>query len=487
MGKYIVGMVSVPNYNSENILDLPFSITDCIALKETFINNLGINEEDIKILGNEDKQIISRTKILKLVKNVSRRAEIDDTIIFYFSGHGISENNKGYLATYDTDLDLASDTSIGISRIKEELEKSEARKKMLIIDSCYSGIGHGKQVSNPMSEDFENSLFLDITEGWVIFASCKHDELSYPLTDNSMSVFTYYLIEGFKGYADRNRDSKISLDDLNTYVTGNVTKWAIENGKKQTPNLKTELAGALMFKLNNIEVADDSLEKSESVEIEKNALTLTLSSTYVTPSSEPEYDDHGMPIDLWKDIPAEERKTSLNNKKKDFTRFFFAKTIEQINPSQIICKKKDEYEIPYGKLINTSKSPFKYEFKLIISKKLQSPEVNALLGLLDEQDKIYWGSVEYLYLGHFNFDIICNIAREREYLILEFQPEDKSLSIQISPEKNFENIMVSFGNTGNYATIKISQGYKLEKEFFETMPILELINIFSEALNGGIK
>lgn len=239
--KYLVGIFSVPKYQSEDITNLPFCSQDGIELKKVFNNHLGIEDEYIRLVGDDLDQEVSKADILKNVIQLRRIAEPDDIIIFYFSGHGFSENNVGYLATSDTDLDIASDTSIPINRIREELNKSVAKIKILIIDSCYSGIGTGKKFDNKMSEDFEKSLFSDISEGWVIFASCTSNEMSYSLENESLSVFTSYLIEGLKGNADTDKDSIISFEDLRIYVTKMVSKWSIDNNKIQTPNINMQM------------------------------------------------------------------------------------------------------------------------------------------------------------------------------------------------------------------------------------------------------
>ena len=199
MSEYIIGIFAVPQYKSQEIHDLPFCSKDGSELNNVFINNLGIDDGNIKAVGINQTDKITRTDILLKIQTLSKKCKPDDIIVLYFSGHGYSENNEGYLIPYDTNFKLISDTSIAIQRVKEELEKCEAKTKILIIDSCYSGIGHGKKVDSTMSEAFENSLFSNISEGSVIFASCKKNEQSFPLEDNLMSVFTHYLIEGLKG------------------------------------------------------------------------------------------------------------------------------------------------------------------------------------------------------------------------------------------------------------------------------------------------
>ena len=393
MEKYLVGIFSVPKYESEDITDLPFCATDCIELKNVFNNHLGIDDENIYFVGNDIDQEVSKADILKNVIQLRRKAEPDDIIIFYFSGHGFSENNIGYLATSDTDFDIASDTSIPITRIRDELNKSDAKIKILIIDSCYSGIGTGKKFDNKMSEEFENSLFSDISEGWIIFASCKRNEMSYSLENESMSVFSSFLIEGLKGNADADNDSIISLEDLRLYVTKMVKKWSIENNKYQTPNMNMQLVGRLTFSIKNPETLDVDSNDLEIKGIENKIQSIVLKSVYV-PDSIRHYD-----IDDWEEISNEERKTMVIENEKDFLANLFANILNFYKPSQIISKEDGEYELPFGKLVNKSDSFFKNEFELTINKELSSPIIEDLLNSLDTQKITKWQSIEYISLS----------------------------------------------------------------------------------------
>lgn len=491
MEKYIVGIISVPKYQSEYISDLPFCANDCTALNETLNKHLGIGYENIRVLGNTIDDEISRTEILKNVRYISRKAEQDDIIILFFSGHGYSENNVGYLATFDTDLDLASDTSISISRIKSELEKSQAKKIMIILDSCYSGIKYGKKFDSKMTEEFEKSLLSDISEGWVIFASCKHSELSYAFEDNSMSVFTSYLIEGLKGNADDDNDSIISLENLNTYVTGMVSRWAIENGKIQTPNMNMQLVGTLNFSIIDPETSDTYSLKSDYSTTEKSAQSIILTSFYVSPSNREVYDNYG-DILGFEDYTNDERKKMVIRNEEDFEGYVLAAILNYIKPRQVILNEND-YVLPFGKLVNISESPYENEFKLIIVKDLFSQDITELFNSLDKQKKIKWNSIEYVFNGNFDFDIIHEITIDKGYLILDFQMKDdrSSIKIKIAQEHEDDGIIlnskwdISFENEKQTATMKITQGNFLEKEFFQTIPLTELIEIFSKSLRDN--
>lgn len=484
MGNYIAGIFSVPKYKSENITSLPFTVNDGMAMKELFIKHFGTDESNIISLGNNNNQEVQRTDILRNVRYISRIAEPEDTLIFYFSGHGFSDGNIGYLATFETDRDFPSDTCISIPRIKEELKNSKAKRKMLIIDSCHSGIGAGKNLPSQMSKDFEESLFANLSEGWVVFSSCKRNEESYFLEDKFMSVFSFYLIEGLKGNADSNGDSIITLEDLNKYVTKKVLNWAVKNNKFQTPNINMEFAGMWKFAIKNPEISEPLSMEPEIGITERSAQSIVLTSQYESN----QWEDYGEEVF---EVSADKRKKDLFENKKQFighllgimTRYNYCK------PSQITIREKDLYDLPFGVIVNTSNDIFKYKFKLMITKDLGSPTIANLFNVLDKhQDKLNWNSIEYMFNGNFDFDIVAEIIKEKEYSILEYQPEGNSY-MRITPVKETEiwnrpGWTICLINTQEQANLKISAESGLEREFFQTIPIADFIEIFSSSLKN---
>ncbi|ETA69149.1 hypothetical protein MettiDRAFT_2643 [Methanolobus tindarius DSM 2278] len=120
MSKYVSGVFAVPKYDSRYIKNLPFCSTDCQKLKAVLKDNIGIEENNMKVFGEEAKDEVKKYDIIRATQLVCDKAQQDDTVILYFSGHGYAKNNEAYLITFDTKDDLIEDTAVPISRIKKE-------------------------------------------------------------------------------------------------------------------------------------------------------------------------------------------------------------------------------------------------------------------------------------------------------------------------------------------------------------------------------
>lgn len=58
-------------------------------------------------------------------------------------------------------------------------------------------------------------------------------------------IFTYYLLEGLAGKADRNGDGLVTVSELYEYVEDQVDRKAREAGGRQRPLMKGEIEGTL--------------------------------------------------------------------------------------------------------------------------------------------------------------------------------------------------------------------------------------------------
>jgi uncharacterized caspase-like protein len=69
----------------------------------------------------------------------------EDLVLLYFSGHGIRDDQgQLHLATRDTERSLLSATAIEASFISGEMDRSQSRRQVLILDCCHSGAFGGK-------------------------------------------------------------------------------------------------------------------------------------------------------------------------------------------------------------------------------------------------------------------------------------------------------------------------------------------------------
>ncbi len=179
----------------------------------------------------------SEAKTRLAIATFFARAKPDDMLLLYFSGHGVlDDKGRLYLAAHDTQRDLPQATAISAAFVTDAMDSSSSRRQVLILDCCHSGAfargargaGEAKAIT---AATFEGAGYgravltaTDATqyawEGEAVMGSAEN------------SVFTHCVIEGLRtGAADTNQDGEITLEELYTYVYGEVVK----RTPKQTP------------------------------------------------------------------------------------------------------------------------------------------------------------------------------------------------------------------------------------------------------------
>lgn len=444
MSDYSVLLIGVPTYKP-NITPLPFCANDVLALQDAFKKNLGIKEENIRCLGLKPECNVTKAEFLRSIKYISENAHENETIIFYFSGHGFSSDECGYLATSDTEVDLPEDTGIPIERLRKEFSKSKAKTKLLIIDSCYSGIVTGKN-ANLMTTEFEKSLKDMTAEGWIIFASCKGNETSSSLEDQSMSVFTFYLLEALKGKGIESKEGKVllSFENLTSFVTKNVTKWAVEHQTTQTPNYKAQMVGTLSFEITR--ASEDEFK----------------SDTIIQPTTFDRITELCLIASLEK------------NNKDDAIAGVFTEIIKFIKPSEI-DKRIRSLSFPFGCVEITNKNIVME----IIYPKIDD-KVQIFLSIMDYQYPVLWDYILYKCDGEFDFDRILEITQNNGLSIHTFNPETETMTVHIG-KNNRSLLLMEFRNKNTSITFRANKA-PLENEFFDKIPIDNFLKMYLPAL-----
>ncbi len=164
-------------------------------------------------------------RFMKMMKDLKKILKPEDFLILYFATHGLTDGKELYLSFYDGNL-----SEVDFNRLLRGLNC----KILIIADICHGGyLGLSFRGS---AQFFEN--LLRFRPGIALFTASSADELSYESPSLSHGVFTYYLIEGLKGKADKNEDKIITLREIYEYVYDRV-KTATKD--LQHPELKGTL------------------------------------------------------------------------------------------------------------------------------------------------------------------------------------------------------------------------------------------------------
>ncbi len=181
--------------------------------------------------------------INKAISDVFRKDVDNNLVLFYFSGHGIvDENNEGYLAPYDMDPDDPYICGINMEGLRDVINKSKNKASVLVVlDCCYAGIAtrgtrsipelqtknlyalqlkklvESPQQDNPLTSG-RGRLILASSEASAVSREkndCKDLENSEPHTHGA---FSFHLIEGLDGKAADPETGIITIESLRKHI-----------------------------------------------------------------------------------------------------------------------------------------------------------------------------------------------------------------------------------------------------------------------------
>lgn len=161
---------------------------------------------------------ISRTALKEAVREVF--ADDADIALFYFSGHGHIEATGGYLCGSDT---AVGDDGLALSEVMTLANSSRARNKIIILDSCHSGIAGSVE---------GNELTAALGEGTTILTASTADQ--YAIEEKGSGVFTNLLVDALNGAA-ANLIGKVTPGSVYAHIDQSLGPWA------QRPVFKTNV------------------------------------------------------------------------------------------------------------------------------------------------------------------------------------------------------------------------------------------------------
>ena len=238
-------LVGVGTYKDAS--PLPACVNDTQAIAHQLYEN-GFQDEYLRVLVDDAPNSPTRNNIITTLRNVAKATQPDDLLLFYYTGHGATNDNadESYLLTGDGYFGSLEETALQVSIIKKIMKDANARAKVMILDACRDKIDSSSKGPETMFQVFIDRVF-ENAKGMVILSSCEHGQRSYIAEDQGHSVYTNYLLEALQGLADRDHKGFVSVGDIHTYVSNTVRRWSVYHNKSlQTPIINTEeMAGEI--------------------------------------------------------------------------------------------------------------------------------------------------------------------------------------------------------------------------------------------------
>ncbi len=262
IGKTVLISIGINHYSEMNkFTNLNKCINDATEIYNIFakVPPLNINKEKsiLRISDNERKST-SKNEIIKVIEKVCTEIEQDEKLILFFSGHGHELDNNNYLIPSDFG-NATKKELICIRDVVNLLEKSKAKIKIILLDSCCSGIVDKNKKGFKDASFRYMKDYIDSTNATVIISACGKTESATEESPNSkLSLFTTYLVEALEGKYEALNNGYLTINSLYEYILEQMKKISREYMQiDQSPNLNVKANNNAVIGLYNYELDDD--------------------------------------------------------------------------------------------------------------------------------------------------------------------------------------------------------------------------------------
>lgn len=189
-----------------------------------------------------DKAI--KANIFAALNQIKAKALEQDMIVVYYAGHGVMSGGaekEFYIVPHDvTQLygrdDLLADKGISAGDLKTFASAINAQKQVFILDACQSAGALDALEDRTRGAAEEKAIAqLARSTGTFWITSTGAEQFATEFAKLGHGIFTYALLEGIGGAADVNKDQRLTIRELSTYIENKV------------PELSEQLKGTAQF------------------------------------------------------------------------------------------------------------------------------------------------------------------------------------------------------------------------------------------------
>jgi Caspase domain len=172
------------------------------------------------LTGTSPADIVERSELKDAVRELF--VGNADIALLYFAGHGYIEDTGGFLCAGDC---KTGDDGFSLAELMTLASKSNARNKVIILDSCHSGIAGDRPTAQGIAE---------INEGMTILTASTAEQYAMEVSGGGAGVFTTLFVDALGGAA-ANLVGDVTPGSVYAHIDQSLGPWA------QRPVFKTNV------------------------------------------------------------------------------------------------------------------------------------------------------------------------------------------------------------------------------------------------------
>ena len=230
----LIGVGNYPQEGSGAIAPLEFAARDAEALASLLSAQTGFPGQQVTLLRDARA---SRQAILDALRSLGTKANEEDVVLLFFSGHGTTAPGPDgrthyYLIPHDARLNDLEATALRDDVVEELVGQVRAKQVVVFLDACFSGragqVARVKGVPAAAGTPGGSGIFVEAAQGRVVISASRPDQPSVEDPATQHGVFTHFLLEALGGAGDLDRDGTITVLEVFQYLSGKVREYTQE-------------------------------------------------------------------------------------------------------------------------------------------------------------------------------------------------------------------------------------------------------------------
>ncbi len=223
--------------------NLNYAQADADGVEKAIKTNSGsLFKEVVPYNIRNDKAV--KATILATLDDIKKKSLQQDVLIVYYAGHGVmtqGENGEFYIVPHDIIQlygkdDILKDKGISATMLKQYAQEINAQKQVFILDACQSaGALETVAVRGAAEEKAIAQLARSTGTFWI--TATGSNQFATEFEKLGHGIFTYALLDGINGAGDANRDKKLTVRELSTFIENKVPELSEKyKGSAQFPS-----------------------------------------------------------------------------------------------------------------------------------------------------------------------------------------------------------------------------------------------------------
>src|SRR4051812_629859 len=237
--KYAV-LVGINHYQHDRLRDLQYAEADATEMADV-LKAAGYTVTLLTGSAKDADKQPTKANVEKHLHDALRLCKKGDTALVAFAGHGLQFD--GQADAFFCPLDARpfkdeTETLVSLGKVYQELDKSFAGMKVLLVDACRDDPDSGRGSRGGVNADTAPRP----PQGVAALFSCRAGGRALEGDRLKHGVFFHHVLQGLKGQA-KDADGEVTFTGLAGYVMRRVSRdvpTLIGGGARQSPNLKAD-------------------------------------------------------------------------------------------------------------------------------------------------------------------------------------------------------------------------------------------------------